>query len=230
SSVTDLNTGNNSSIGTAFSQSNTCATPAKNGAGATLSTIINTYYPPSAANVTVNAGATSVTLGASTGAATAIASGDLLVFIQMQDAAINTTNTSSYGDGATGAGSTNLNNSGMYEFVKATSNVPTGGGALTFTASGPGGGLLFTYTKAAATAAQGQRTFQVVRVPQYSSATLNYVAATPAAPAWNGATGGIFVLDVSGILTLNSATLSVNGLGFRGAAGLQLSGTAGPSN
>ena len=230
SSVADLNTGNNSSIGTAFSQSNACATPAKNGAGGALSTVINTYYPPSAANVTVAAGANTVTLGASTGAAAPIASGDLLLFIQMQDAAINSTNTSSYGDGATGAGSTNLNNSGMYEFVKATSNVPTGGGALTFTASGPGGGLLFTYTKAAATATQGQRRFQVVRVPQYSSATLNYVAATPAAPAWNGATGGIFVLDVSGILTLNNATLSVNGLGFRGAAGLQLSGTAGPSN
>jgi uncharacterized repeat protein (TIGR01451 family) len=230
SSVADLNTGNNSSTGTAFSQSNTCATPAKNGAGGTLSTVINTYYPPSAVNVTVAAGATSVTLGASRGAATAIAIGDLLLFIQMQDAAINSSNTSSYGDGATGNGSTNLNNSGMYEFVKATSTVPTGGGALTFSASGPGGGLLFTYTKAAATATQGQRTFQVVRVPQYSSATLNYVAATPAAPAWNGATGGIFVLDVSGILTLNSATLSVDGLGFRGAAGLQLSGTAGRTN
>jgi uncharacterized repeat protein (TIGR01451 family) len=230
SSVTDLNAGNNSSTGTAFSQSNSCATPAKNGAGGTLNAVINTYYPPSAANVTVAAGATSATLGASRGAATAIAVGDLLLFVQMQDAAINSSNTSSYGDGATGTGSTNLNNSGHYEFVKATSIVPTGGGNLTFTGSGPGGGLLFAYTEASATATQGRRSFQVVRAPQYSSATLGYTAATPAASAWDGSTGGVFVLDVSGILTLNAATLSVDGLGFRGAAGLQLSGAVGPTN
>jgi uncharacterized repeat protein (TIGR01451 family) len=230
SSVTDLNASNNSSTGTAFSQSNACATPAKNGAGGTLNAVINTYYPPSAANVTVAAGATSATLGASRGAATAIAIGDLLLFIQMQDAAIDSSNTASYGDGATGTGSTNLNNSGKYEFVRATSAVPTAGGALTFSASGPGGGLLFAYTKAAATATQGQRSFQVVRVPQYSSATLGYTAATSAATAWNGATGGIFAIDVSGILTLNNATVSVDGVGFRGGAGLQLSGTAGRTN
>jgi uncharacterized repeat protein (TIGR01451 family) len=230
SSVADLNLGNNSSTATAFSQSNTCAIPAKNGAGGTLNAVIDTYFPPSTANVTVAAGATSVTLGTSRGAATAIASGDLLLFIQMQDAAINSTNTSSYGDGASGAGSTNLNNSGMYEFVKATSNVPTTGGLLTFAASGPGGGLLFSYTKATATGTQGQRAFQVVRVPQYSSATLGYTAATPAASAWNGSTGGVFGLDVSGILTLNGATLSVDGTGFRGAAGLQLNGTVGFAN
>ncbi len=229
STVTDLNLGNNSSTGTAFSQSNVCATAGKNGAAGTLNAVINTYYPPST-NVTVAAGATSVTLGTSRGAATAIASGDLLLFIQMQDAAINSTNTSSYGDGATGAGSTNLNNSGVYEFVRATSAVGTGGGALTFVASGPGGGLLFTYTEAAATGTQGQRAFQVIRVPQDSSATLGYTAATPAATAWNGSTGGVFALDVSGILTLNGATLSVDGTGFRGAAGLQLSGTAGRTN
>src|ERR1700722_19869935 len=228
-SVADLNLGNNSSSSTAFSQSNTCATPAKNGAGGTLSTVINTYFPPSTA-VTLAPASTSVTLGASRGAATAIASGDLLLFIQMQDAAINSTNSSSYGDGASGAGSTNLNNSGMYEFVKATSNVGAGGGALTFVGSGPGAGLMFTYTDAAATATQGQRTFQVVRVPQYSSATLGYVAGTAAAAAWDGSTGGVFALDVSGILTLNGATLSVDGTGFRGAAGLQLNGTTGRLN
>src|SRR4029077_19689654 len=199
----------------------------KNGTGNNLKTVLNTYYPPSAANVTVAAGATSVVLGTSRGANTGIANGDLLLFIQMQDAAINSTNTSSYGDGASGTGSTNLNNSGVYEFVKAASAVGTGGGTLSFTGTGPGSGLLFTYTSAAATASQGQRAFQVVRIPQYSSATLAYTAATAAATAWNGSTGGVFALDVSGILTLNGATLSVDGTGFRGAAGLQLTGTTG---
>ncbi len=227
SAVPDLNPGNNSSTGTAYAESNACATPAKNGAGGNLNGIINTYYPPSAANVTLAPGATSVALGASRGAGAGIVNGDLLLFIQMQDAAINSTNTSSYGDGASGSGSTNLNSSGVYEFVKATNGVGTGGGTLNFAGSGPSGGLLFTYTKAAATATQGQRTFQVVRVPQYSSATLAYTATTTAVAAWNGSTGGIFAIDVSGILTLNGATLSVDGTGFRGAAGLQLTGTTG---
>ncbi len=227
SSVTDLNLGNNSSTGTASSESNACAQAGKNGAGGNLNAIINTYYPPSAANVTLATGATSVTLGTSRGANTGIAIGDLLLVIQMQDAAINSTNTSSYGDGASGSGSTNLNNSGVYEFVKAASAVNTGGGILTFVGTGPGGGLLFSYTNATATATQGQRTFQVVRVPQYTSATLTYTATSTAVSAWNGSTGGIFAVDVSGILSLNGATLSVDGTGFRGAAGLQLTGTTG---
>ena len=40
--------------------------------------------------------------------------------MQMQDASINSTNTSSYGNGATGAGFTAINNAGNYEFVKAS--------------------------------------------------------------------------------------------------------------
>ena len=228
--VPDLNLGNNSSTATAFSQSNACATPAKNGAGGNLNNVINTYYPPSAANVTVAAGSISVALGASRGSGTRISTGDLVLFIQMQDAAINSTNTSSYGDGASGSGFTNLNNSGVYEFAKATNNVNVGGGTLNFTGSGPGGGLLFTYTQATATGTQGQRAFQVIRIPQFSSATLTYNAGSAAVAAWNGATGGVYGLDVSGILTLNNATLNLDGTGFRGGAGLQLTGTAGFAN
>src|SRR5205085_9224595 len=82
----------------------------------------------------------------------------------------------------------------------------------------------YAYTNAAATGVQGQRRFQVVRVPQFSSASLS---STITVPAWNGTAGGIFVLDVAGILNLNSATLSVDGLGFRGGAGMQLTGGAG---
>ena len=62
-------------------------------AGGTLSNVINSYYPGTA---NANAGATSISVGAidtsSGGANTAIASGDLLLVIQMQDADINTTN------------------------------------------------------------------------------------------------------------------------------------------
>src|SRR5918999_5609775 len=93
-------------------QAQVCANPGKDGPGGTLSGVVNTYYPGTAS---VSAGSTSISIGSSTGSATPIASGDLLLVIQMQDAAINSTNTDSYGDGVGGApasGWTALNNSG----------------------------------------------------------------------------------------------------------------------
>src|SRR5216110_3405518 len=47
-------------------------------------------------------GATQISVGASSGSATPIAAGDLLLVVQMQDATINSGNTSSYGDGVSG--------------------------------------------------------------------------------------------------------------------------------
>src|SRR5256885_1022758 len=76
-----------------------CATPGKDGPAAPLSGVINTYYPGTG---NVSAGTSSIPIGASTGAATAIADGDLLLVIQMQDAAINFTPSDSYGDGVGG--------------------------------------------------------------------------------------------------------------------------------
>ena len=218
SSSTDLVNANNSSTGVASSDFAACATSTLV-AGGTLTGTINTYFPGTA---TATAGSTSITLGTSTGAATAIASGDLVLILQMQDAAINSSNSGSYGDGISASGSTNLNNSGAYEYATATNAVPVGGGTLTVTAAGPGGGLLYTYTAAAATSTQGARTFQVVRVPNFSSAT---IGAALTGSAWNGSTGGILALNVSGALTLNGSTVHMDGKGFRGGAGLQLQGS-----
>ena len=200
----------------------TCGTPGQQGAGNTLTGVVNTYYPGTA---TANAAATSITVGAATGSAAPIAVGNMLLVIQMQDAAINSTNTDSYGDGvAGGAGSgySNANNSGRYEYVVATNAVPLAGGTLNI-----GAGLLNTYTNAAAVAGtQGQRRFQVVRVPQYTFATLS---STLTAAPWNGTTGGILAIDVSQQLTLGG-TVSLNGLGFRPGGALQLAGGGGGSN
>src|ERR671938_1645089 len=74
-----------------------CGTPGQDGPGGTLGGIVNTYYPGTA---NANAGATSISVGASRGAATAIAVGDLLLVIQMQDATIDSTNADTYGDGS----------------------------------------------------------------------------------------------------------------------------------
>ncbi len=205
-------------------QAQVCANPGKDGPGATLSGVINTYYPGTAS---VSAGNTSISIGTSTGAVTPIASGDLLLVIQMQDAAIDSTNTDSYGDGFGGApasGSTSLNNSGRYEYVVATS---AAGATVSIRGAGTGNGLVYSYTNAAASGTQGQRRFQVVRVPQYSTATLG--SGLTASP-WNGSTGGILVFDVAGNLSLGSASVSVNGMGFRGGGTRQLTGGSGGSN
>ncbi|MDQ2980450.1 MAG: isopeptide-forming domain-containing fimbrial protein, partial [Acidobacteriota bacterium] len=204
-----------------------CSTPGKDGPGGTLSGVVNTYYPGTASAA---AGSTTIVVGAARGSATTITSGDLLLVIQMQDAAIDSTNTGSYGDGVAGdpgSGYTAANSSGLYEYVKATNAVPAAGGSLTLQGTGTGSGLLNSYTNAAASGTQGQSRFQVVRVPQYSTATLG---AGLTASAWNGTTGGVLALDVSTVLSLGSATVSVNGLGFRGGGGRQLAGGAGGSN
>ncbi len=207
-----------------------CATPGKDGAGGTLTGVVNAYYPPGASVTSANAGSTSVTLGAASGASKAISVGDLLLFIQMQGAKINTNastiNTGAYGDGVPGdpgSGATSLGNSGQYEFVTATSAVPVTGGTLTFTGTGANSGLLNTYTETAASSAQGQTTFQVIRVPQYSSATLS---SGLTALSWNGTVGGVLALDISSQLTL-SGTVSLDGQGFRGGGGRILGGGTG---
>lgn len=223
STSADLNNANNSASAVAYSEFDSCATtPAA--PGGNLTGVINTYYPGTA---TAGAGTTSITLGTATGSGTAIAAGDLVLIMQMQDAAINTSNNSQYGDGVSGSGSTNLNNAGVYEYATAVNGVPTSGGTLTVTAAGPSGGLLYTYTAAAASSSQGARTFQVIRVPNYSTATLT---SGLTASAWNGSTGGVLAVNVSGTLTLGGANISVNGLGFRGAAPLFLSGASAAAN
>ncbi len=205
-----------------------CATPGRDGSGS-LTGIVNTYWT---ATATAAAGATTITLGAARGAPaaqTAIAIGDLVLVIQMQDAAINSSNTDAYGDGVAGgtaSGYTSLNSSGKYEYVRAQSALALGGGTLTILGAN-GGGLLNTYTNANATATQGQRRFQVIRVPQYSSATLT---SGLTAASWNGSTGGILAVDVSGALDLGGATVSVDGLGFRGGGARQLTGDTGGAN
>ena len=210
-----------------------CANPGQQGAGGSLSGVVNTYYPGTA-NATAGVANTCIPVGTPTGAA-AIATGNLLLVIQMQDADINPTNDINYGgNNGTGAGATTVN-AGKYEFVVARGAVGAAGcGANTvgITGSGTNSGLLNSYTNANATATKGQMRFQVVRVPQYTTATANGITALPwvtntAAPIGLG-TGGILAIDVAGALTLNSGVaIGADGDGFRGGAGRQLGGGAG---
>jgi uncharacterized repeat protein (TIGR01451 family) len=198
-----------------------CANPGRNGSP-TITDNPNTYFP--ATNQTLAVGATTLVVGAAVGT-TPILAGDLLLVIQMQGADIDATNTDSYGNGVAGGQATsNLNNAnftaGRYEYVVAAQNVPLTGGAVTLIT-----GLKNGYQNADATSITGQRRFQVVRIPQYQNLT---VSGTIAPSAWDGRTGGILALDVTGELAFNTgARLDASGKGFRGGAGQQLTGTTG---
>lgn len=198
-----------------------CGTPGRDGSP-TITTNPNTYYP--ATNQVVAAGNNSLVLGAAVGT-TPIKAGDLLLIIQMQGADIDYSNTDAYGDGVAGGLATgNLSNAnfvaGQYEYAVAGADLPLSGGTLTLTAN-----LTKGYQNASATATAGQRRFQVVRIPQYQNLTVSGTV-TPA--AWNGSTGGILALDVTGQLAFASgAKIDASGLGFRGGAGQLLSGATG---
>jgi uncharacterized repeat protein (TIGR01451 family) len=190
-----------------------CALPGKDGDG-NLSGVLNTYYPGN--NLSLSPGTQTMAVGSSIGLSSSITPGDLLLIIQMQDATIDSSNTSSYGSGLAGnngSGHTSLGNSGLYEYVVATNTVPVTGGSLTFSGAGAGGGLLYSYTNDVATSTRGRRQFQVIRVPQYANLTLNN---TVNAQEWNGSTGGIVLMDVAGQLNLNGRTIDGRSRGFRG--------------
>ena len=192
-----------------------------------VNTVVNTYYPGSG---TPPAGQNFVMVDTTAirGAADRIAAGDLLLVIQMQNATIDDRNNSRYGDGVNrdpGSGYT-ANSAGYYEYVVAEAAVGVAYGTCTaaagkicITGAGAGNGLINSYATAAF-GTQGQNTFQVIRVPQYGNATLTTGLT---AAAWNGGTGGVLAVDVSGTATL-SGTISVNGVGFRGGYGRQLTG------
>ncbi|MBK6405967.1 MAG: hypothetical protein IPF66_13505 [Holophagales bacterium] len=129
-------------------------------------------------------------------------------------------------------------NAGKYEFVVAREAVGVAPCALNtvgITGSGTAGGLQNAYTNADATGTKGQMRFQVVRVPQYTTATASGITALPWSTTTTGTvglgTGGIVAIDVAGTLTLSGGVaIDADGAGFRGGAGRQLGGSGGGAN
>lgn len=188
-----------------------------------ISSFPNTFYPPNQTNLA--AGATKIKLSAATQGSDDINPGDILLVIQMQGAQINSTNTSSYGDG-TGVGTGYLTNSNMIagnmEYVIASNSIPaSSGGTLNITT-----GLTNSY-KNAPFGTDGQYSYQVIRVPIYYDLLLS---ATITAPRWDGATGGVVVLYATHDINLNSWTIDASGLGFRGGGGRAFSGSGSGSS
>jgi hypothetical protein len=187
-----------------------CAIPGKDGPAATLSGVINTYYPGTANAL---AGATTIAVGTARGAP-AITVGDVVLVIQMQDgvsAANFGTTLGAYGNAASTAGT--------YEYGLV---LGFGGGVITLRDP-----LVNSYRNAQ-TAGAARQTFQVVRVPQYSAATVpgaNTVTPLP----WDGTSGAIVVMDVAGMLDL-AGTIDASGYGFRGGAGRVMDGGGSNAN
>ncbi|MEO6498227.1 MAG: gliding motility-associated C-terminal domain-containing protein, partial [Mucilaginibacter sp.] len=96
-------------------------------------------------------------------------------------------------------------------------NVTITGGTLQFKGSGNGNGTVYSYVNADATATRGRRTFQIVRIPQYSNLKLS---SNISAPPFNGRTGGIIAFNVAGGMDFNGYTIDATARGFRGGYSL----------
>ena len=203
------------------SYSQICAIPGDDGP-TTISGVVNTYYP-SPVNATASGNSVPVSAVINPQSAlTPIEPGDLLLVMQVQDAQINSSNNNNYGAGTgTGRGFTS-GSAGRYEYVVATNSVGVGGGTVITLQN-----LTRTYRSRPATSSRGRRTYQVIRIPQYSSATL---AGTINAAPWDGTSGGIVAFDVAGNLNMGGGTINANARGFRGGLGRSLNGPAGTTN
>ncbi len=134
-----------------------------------------------------------------------LTAGDLLLVIQMSGATIDSSDTPNYGM------VTALNNAGRYEFVTVSNVV---GNVVNI--NPPCGGLRYSYTAAGKV--------QVIRVPQFTTLTVN-AGASLSAPAWDGSFGGIVAVHVQNNAVINGI-VDASERGFRGAA-LSMAGGGG---
>ena len=207
--------------GTADANERLCGFPGRDG-DLTLSGQVNLFMA-AASDSTVPRGSRWLELAS---APDGLASGDLVLLIQMQGATINAANSLRYGngtaDGPQGSGWQALE-AGQYEFLRVEA---VESARVRIRGDGPGAGTRFSYRTAEpdGVADQGRARWQLVRVPQAENATL---AGPLTAPAWNGFEGGLVVLDVRDTLDMAGHGISAAGRGFRGGAALTLDGALG---
>lgn len=145
--------------------------------------VINTYIVPTGFDACANSATVSSTNG--------ISPGDFVLIIQMKGAAIDQSNTASYGD------IQNYGSAGLYEVAQIQS---VASNTITFVNS-----LLNQYDLAG--------NVQFVVCPDYSNVT---VTATLSAPSWNGTVGGVVFLHANSVSLASS--IDVSGIGFRGGS------------
>lgn len=178
--------------------------------GTVTAGIVNTYY---AGTADAASGQKVISVGSSSGASTALATNDLVLIIQTQNATLTTTDGSTYG-------TLSASSVGQFEYGKVAS---VGAGSITLVDN-----LTYSYSATSSTSdAIARKTFQVIRIPTYSSATLPASGLT--AKTWDGSSGGVLALDVTGTLALNGAVVDVSGKGFRGGGGFSSTSGSGSS-
>ncbi|MBE0645602.1 MAG: hypothetical protein IH600_16090, partial [Bacteroidetes bacterium] len=164
-------------------------TPGKDGSLTVSSAnLVVNLYKTVTANIT--APASTVSVNNTTG----ISVGDYVMVYQAVGASISTTDDATYGT------ITNYNSAGLYE-LRGVQSVSTNSVTLT-------GPLLSSYSVAGKT--------QLIRIPQYTSLTINS-GGSITAQAWNGSTGGVAALHVQGTATI-VGSIDVSAKGFRGGA------------
>lgn len=140
-----------------------------------------------------------------------------MLVVQMQGATIDTRNNSAYG-------SVTSSTAGQYEYAIVTS---VSGSTITLNKA-----LANTYITSPANPASitnstnSNQNFQVIRVPQYSSLTVNGLVT---GTAWSSQTkiGGVLALDVAGVTDFGTTgDLSMTGRGFAGGGGVRYTGPA----
>lgn len=184
--------------------STTHAQMSKNGSRTVTAanTIVNEYT-----SLTANAAAGTTVLQVAGSALNAngrftsnLSAGDLLMIIQIQGASLNgvASGTITVPNDQTWGAVTSYNNCGNHEFVQVRS-VPNA------TSIEIDCGLQFDYTSSGKV--------QVIRVPRYSTLTVN-AGASVTCDAWNGTTGGVVAIEAASV-TVNG-DISASGKGFRG--------------
>lgn len=116
--------------------------------------------------------------------------GQMVLLMQMQGATMDESNSANFGN------IQNLNNAGIYEVNEIIAI--------------DGFDIYLKYQNINEYDINGQ--VQLITIPTFSNAVVNN---TLTANPWNGETGGVLALNVSGNLMLN-ANIDVSGLGFRG--------------
>lgn len=165
--------------------------------------VVNTYAPVTAA---VAAGATTVTVGAPTGAAASFAPGQLVMLLQ------------------TRGGFTAPLVSGSGTAVTLSAATKTGRYELARVATVAAGTVTFTH--GTVNAFDANQT-QLITVPEYTTVTIN-AAAKLVAQAWDGAssTGGVLAFLAKGAVA-NAGVIDVSERGFRGGVRVTAGGPSG---
>lgn len=166
-------------------------------AGSVHAQIVNGY-----ANVTAISGIT-LTVASVDETAHTFEDGAQVVLMQMQDNCIgsNTTNVSTFGD------LSSIQSAGLYEIFQISSHTEVAGLPTNIVLDHLPNN---TYNLNANASVQ-LITYRTYGAPDYTT-TSNMTA-----KAWNGTTGGVLAIEVTGTLTL-AHNLSANGIGFRGGA------------